>query len=401
MTKLSVSGRSSPSPIPTNPAHEGQIGTATDATTSIYSQRSSAPVDPALASLPRRIQSPGNIPASRPLRGVIRSESRQLGDRLRLDRGRPDGPQTSASVRSHISLSQIDFPIGAVLDNGVMEKLRAGEGSSPMLLDGGKVEVSYEEGASYKTVRVNFGRRFGPMNIELDQEGQSVKCISGYPPPKQWEIEHLASSGLLQPEFVRLIFPPPVEREDPFEEIAETKGRIAIEVIADLEKNGIDLDGKNVLDVGSGLGFNAKAMEAEGAAVFCVEPDREAADTSISRLKLQKEQVFNGTLQEIPKQMKGRFDLVTVFLWNINEDHGDEVMMGLCSSIKENGKVIIGLHDAEYLGRSSASILPLAERYFANISTSFNNNHVNKKLLICSDPHHFILKRLRVLHSSQ
>jgi len=59
------------------------------------------------------------------------------------------------------------------------------------------------------------------------------------------------------------------------------KQRIASEVTSDFRKHGVSLQGKSVLDVGSGLGFNAKAMEHAGATVIGIEPDSAAREKSI------------------------------------------------------------------------------------------------------------------------
>ncbi|MGV2293479.1 class I SAM-dependent methyltransferase [Trinickia sp. YCB016] len=156
--------------------------------------------------------------------------------------------------------------------------------------------------------------------------------------------------------------------------------------MSDLKQFGISLQGKTVLDVGSGLGFNAKAMQREGASVFGVEPDSEAHAQALQRSNFADGQSLNGKLQDIPSNMRGKFDLATVFLWNIPHAERDGVMQGLRAALKPGGKVVIGLHDDVYINDPyGVAVQPLAQKYFSQVrATPINDSHTNRQFLICS-----------------
>jgi SAM-dependent methyltransferase len=148
------------------------------------------------------------------------------------------------------------------------------------------------------------------------------------------------------------------------------------------------LQGKQVLDVGSGFGFNAKAMQREGASVFGVEPDGEAHAQAIAQSNLGRAQTLHGKLQDLPSDMHGKFDIATVFFWNILHDERDNVMRGLCNALKPGGKAVIGLHDDIYISDPyGVAVGPLAQKYFSEVrSTPLNDLHANRQFLICSSP---------------
>jgi 2-polyprenyl-3-methyl-5-hydroxy-6-metoxy-1,4-benzoquinol methylase len=175
--------------------------------------------------------------------------------------------------------------------------------------------------------------------------------------------------------------------------IESIKAEIASQLMADLRRVQISLRGKTVLDVGSGLGFNAKAMQMEGASVFGVEPDAVAHAQAISRSNLVEAQAYHGRLQDMPGDMYGKFDVATVFLWNIPYAERDDVMKSLCAVLKPDGGVIIGMYDNEYISAPHGLMVqPLAKRYFAEVhATPINDLHVNRQLLICSSPRSMVL----------
>jgi hypothetical protein len=183
------------SPQPANRTQEAQRSTTGGASastgTGIAQPPHSQPFDPTLASLRRpQVQSSTNAPVSRPPRGVIRRSS-QSGQVV------SDAEVRAQSGPHHRTLSKLDLPIGDVLTSGVMENLFGAAGaSSSTLLDGGNIKASYEE--NYKIVRVNFGGRYGPVNVQLDEGGQSVKSIGGYPAPSKEDLQYLVKSDVLQ-----------------------------------------------------------------------------------------------------------------------------------------------------------------------------------------------------------
>lgn len=128
----------------------------------------------------------------------------------------------------------------------------------------------------------------------------------------------------------------------------ETKQRIAEENARSLQALKIDLKGKRVLDIGFGLGYNANIMRELGAEVYGVEPDKEAYDYAIQNGLIDEQRAFNTTLQDMPEELFGTFDLSTIFLYNIPLSERENVMKALSQSIKPTGTTVIGLHDDIY-----------------------------------------------------
>jgi hypothetical protein len=189
------------SPPLANRAQEAPQTGITGAATGI-GRRSSPSIDPGLEWLPRaRVQSPGSVPASRPPRTVIRPGSPRANAATSApDRGAPTRVRAESRDLSVRSLARLDLPLGDVLGQNVIQQLAATGGngaSSPVLLDGGKIRVSYDP--EYKIVRANFGDRYGPVNVELDDSGRGVKSIGGCPPPTKADLRYLANCVLSYP----------------------------------------------------------------------------------------------------------------------------------------------------------------------------------------------------------
>jgi SAM-dependent methyltransferase len=120
-----------------------------------------------------------------------------------------------------------------------------------------------------------------------------------------------------------------------------TKQRIAQELIGQLQSASVELSGKSFLDVGSGYGFNAEALQNSGAKVVGVESDAEACVYAVLNGKLDERNTYCGKLQNV--------DIAAVFLWNIPRGEYDEVLRALSLTISQEGMVIIGLHNEVYI----------------------------------------------------
>ena len=157
------------------------------------------------------------------------------------------------------------------------------------------------------------------------------------------------------------------------DDIKITKERIARENIDFFDLHGINLNGKQVLDVGFGLGYNSKAMSDRGASVYGVEPREEDFKYAISNGLIDKNQAFNCLLQDIPEDLLGSFDIVTVYLYNISIQEREDFSNMLAKAVKADGLVIIGMQDSEYI---------YGDEYIEQVSSSiykcFNSVHLVK-----------------------
>lgn len=136
-----------------------------------------------------------------------------------------------------------------------------------------------------------------------------------------------------------------------------------------LSKN-IYLADKKVLDVGFGLGFNAKLMKELGAEVYGVEPSEEFYNFAIENNFISEDKAFNCNLQSLPDSFNETFDVVTIFLYNIPIKERKDVFDKLSQVVKDGGEIIIGMADEVYI-KGDRFILPIsevAELFFDNVT---------------------------------
>lgn len=170
--------------------------------------------------------------------------------------------------------------------------------------------------------------------------------------------------------------------------IDEVKLQIATENANYFRQRGISLEGKKVLDVGFGLGYNASIMKRLGADVYGVEPDEEAFKFAVTNNLIDKEKAFNCLLQDMPQELLGTFDIATVFLYNIPLSERDTFAQALAQSIKADGITIVGIHDDIYINGDtylepvSASI----GRQFGTMQSTGCNNMGNRYFINASEP---------------
>ena len=157
------------------------------------------------------------------------------------------------------------------------------------------------------------------------------------------------------------------------DDIKRKKEKDARENIVFFDSYGINVNGKKVLDVGFGLGYNPKAMRDRGANVYGVEPRYEDYKYAISNGLIDKRKAFNCSLQDIPEDLLGSFDIVTVFLYNISIQEREDFSKMLAKAVKADGLVIIGMYDSVYI---------YGDEYIEPVSSSiyryFNNVHLVK-----------------------
>ena len=170
-------------------------------------------------------------------------------------------------------------------------------------------------------------------------------------------------------------------------DISKIKQQIADENIEFLKLQSVDLFGKKVLDVGFGLGYNSNAMRNLGAIVYGVEPDKEAFDYAVSNGLIDQDKAFNCKLQNIPDNLIGAFDVVTVFLYCIPFLEREEFASILAKMVKQDGIVVIGIADDifitgdQYIEPVSSSIWRSFE-----IVSSVRTNFTNKCFLLAENP---------------
>ena len=106
-----------------------------------------------------------------------------------------------------------------------------------------------------------------------------------------------------------------------------------------LVKKEIKIENATILDVGMSAGFNTKALQSKGAKVIGVEIEKDACEFAIEKNGIAKEAVYNCSVQELPSEMNGKFDLACIFLYAISLDQCNEVFKRIarnCLNLQEN-----------------------------------------------------------------
>lgn len=148
----------------------------------------------------------------------------------------------------------------------------------------------------------------------------------------------------------------------------DTRHNIAKEVLISTQQI-CDINGKKILDVGCRTGENALAYSRAGAEVYGVDFDEKSLDIAIREGNLSEKNIFKCKLQDLPSDIKGTFDVATVWLFCINFAERDAFFKSLSEVIKPNGVVIVGVAD-DVFAHGQASIRPWLEKYFNGVSES-------------------------------
>lgn len=154
------------------------------------------------------------------------------------------------------------------------------------------------------------------------------------------------------------------------------------------------LAGKVVLDVGCGAGQDVDAMRKAGASVIGVEPNKEAFNFGCQKGYLDKNVDYCLTIQELPEELNGKFDLVTIFVFSIDRNNRQSVFERITQLLNSNGKLVIGTEFIDYIlppenDQYGISIIPdVCQRFNfidkAPLSGIATNSQ--KAMLICEGP---------------
>jgi hypothetical protein len=148
-----------------------------------------------------------------------------------------------------------------------------------------------------------------------------------------------------------------------------------LEILDELFKTlNIDLEGKNLLEVGPGDGMAAEALTSLGAKVSLVGPNL------ISRLRLEygshiKKDAYESKLETVIPQLKGQFDLVVVFKEFVGGDI-EAFYESLSIALKPEGKLIL-THD--HPAKSEKLYRDLLNNIFGELKVVLSENepHIN------------------------
>lgn len=110
---------------------------------------------------------------------------------------------TQSSIRSGgKSLKQLDLPLSDVVASSTLVGPKNGR-SDWTMFDGGQVQARYEP--EYKLIRTYVGHAQEVVNINLSDDGQRVRSITGYPQVSPDKLQRLVTAGLLRPDLLATV----------------------------------------------------------------------------------------------------------------------------------------------------------------------------------------------------
>ncbi len=187
-----------------------------------------------------------------------------------------------------------------------------------------------------------------------------------------------------------------------YDQVRRKQESEAIKLIVSLRRElGIIFKDKKVLDVGCETGCKSRAMKECGADVYVAEPNSEA----LEKAYIANSKKFNLFVQDLPTELFGTFDMVTMFLYRIlpsgidtsffTKELGEQinkmqlqVTKAIAKLIKPDGEVIIEISNFEddyYLYKRVANIAPLMwqlKQVFEDVSyetTSYDSIFIRAK----------------------
>ncbi|AKK24661.1 class I SAM-dependent methyltransferase [Pandoraea oxalativorans] len=125
-----------------------------------------------------------------------------------------------------------------------------------------------------------------------------------------------------------------------------------------------DVNGKKVLDVGSGLCFNSAAMSNLGGDVYSVDPDNDATTSALALGNTTLEKLRPTLVEDVVEEFRDSVDLATVFYFLIPFDVRDSAFKALCAVMKQDGKVVITTEDDDLKN----SIVEHGTNYFSSVA---------------------------------
>jgi 2-polyprenyl-3-methyl-5-hydroxy-6-metoxy-1,4-benzoquinol methylase len=176
-----------------------------------------------------------------------------------------------------------------------------------------------------------------------------------------------------------------------FEKFRQATGRFptrddfALQLVENIQGAlGISLRGKECIDIGCRSGENAIAMQQVGAKVIGIDPDDSELETAREK-GMESRQFFKTTLQEYRSEGK-KFDVATVFLWNIPFKEREPFAAALREIIHASGHVVIGYADEPYDKDPNINVLELMRTVFSRVERFEFPDSLNQYMLICSGP---------------
>ncbi len=161
--------------------------------------------------------------------------------------------------------------------------------------------------------------------------------------------------------------------------IKSMKKNKAESFIAFLSKR-IQFSNKNCIDVGCRSGENSWEIQKAGAIVTAIDPDDSEFSTA-KALGIKEEQLTKLSLEDyVTSYPYRKFDMATVFLWNIFRNEEEKFAKALTQIIKPCGSVIISIHEKK---KVTPIVRDLMTKFFQSVTIQ---DGYEDDIVICRSP---------------
>ena len=148
------------------------------------------------------------------------------------------------------------------------------------------------------------------------------------------------------------------------------------------------INGKTVLDVGANDGENTAFLITQGAQAYALEPLKDRLESAIVEGRVPREHAIKATLQDLPAEYFGKFDVVFVSLFSIPFVDREKFFERLSQACKPEGVVVIGTENEEFItGKHGVKTFQsYASRVFFSVNVKTTDSSLNKFVVICRAP---------------
>jgi len=151
-------------------------------------------------------------------------------------------------------------------------------------------------------------------------------------------------------------------------------------------------DGKVVADIGTRDGRFVSIFQELGAKeVYGIDPEKKELEKAVQAGVIDDEHAISLMLQDIPNELKSKFEVATVFNFNMPYTEYDSFFSTVYDSLPENGQLIMTVAEDEIL-RKATSVM---QKYFVVNSTRLwgdEYDYPHKNLVVCTKKPEFLVK---------
>lgn len=125
--------------------------------------------------------------------------------------------------------------------------------------------------------------------------------------------------------------------------------------------------GKSVVDAGTRDGRFVPLFRRLGADdVYGVDPETSELDKAVEAGILDRDHAIPTTIEDIPPNLKGTFDVATIFNFNIPMPLREAFMKSVSEALSPTGEVVMTVGE----GKDASAVLPVARRHFDDVQST-------------------------------